>query len=120
MPAKTEKFHQRPVTSPRVAECCVTSSWVADLVKQKTLTHWLFHSGCFTGLLLPSAAKDRITVHIQKGLLQQAHCGAGEHAEVVVCCGRSQINKGLKDQRSSFLFSRRYYKTGLGGFVVVK
>lgn len=52
--------------------------------------------------------------------LQQAHCGAGEHAEVVVCCGRSQINKDLKDQRSSFLFSQRYYETGLRGFVAEK
>lgn len=52
--------------------------------------------------------------------LQQAHCGAGEHAEVVVCCGRSQINKDLMDQRNSFLFNLRYYETGLRGFMAEK
>lgn len=120
--SKDGKFHQRPVTSPRVAECCVTSLRVAerseDLVKLKKLTHSVLHSGCLTGLS-PLSRKDRITDHIQIEL-QQAHCLAGEHAEVVVCCGRSQINKDLKDQRSSFLFSQRYYETGLRGFVAEK
>lgn len=119
---KDGKFHQKPVTSSKVAECCVTSLRVAerseDLVKLKKLTHSDLHRGCFTGLS-PLSRKDRITVHVQTEI-QQAHCGAGEQAEVVVCCGRSQINKVLKDQRSSLLFSQRYYETGLRGFVAEK
>ncbi|ROJ13890.1 hypothetical protein DPX16_19765 [Anabarilius grahami] len=67
--SKDGKFHQRPMTSLRVPECCVTSLRVEerseDLVKWKNLTHSVIHSGCFTELV-PLSRKDRITVHFQK------------------------------------------------------